>query len=403
MKGLPPNFSCIEETLTVPVNEYWQRAANFFHSTQTYWVRAFSNRGHLTGFADWLSFDPGFEQAHLTSGSGGKTRNAVESTSPDEMKRTHFFLSGGQKRRIVPQFPEPLSKISLKPGLCVCLLGWNYLESFKTGVSHSPEFAPSFFVEETRKLVGLNGPFVDGTSLTKRSERSFRANNAADQLAFFETSAKNCSAAVFIIIRVVSLDMSEDEAIYPVNYDHAAQTLQPIFASGNQANHRLHSLTQKKIAVGNGVGSVINRQVSLMNWAGMMLSEMAPVVPEAWVCPCLRGIMAWSQLIYIRPAGGEICQKVANAFEDSELHSELYPDFLSSFDQQVHSLMRTGRKDLYQSGIDFPADSVKTPLPPDYSFCCVETIDIAVRLCIFICDRSFSSYESKYRNDAAIW
>ena len=204
-----------------------------------------------------------------------------------------------------------------------------------------------------------------------------RAINSCNQIAVFEAAARNCSAAIFNVLRAARPGMTELEAARFMNYSGIPQSMHPIISSGNQDINELRSPISRMIAYGDGVSSTVGYWGSLVSRAGMMLGEVDQTFFDCVAAPYFKAIVTWYRTMRVGVSGGEVYQKTTDAFEGSGLQSFLNPGHLISYEEWMHSPMRPGSTEKIRSGMVFQSDIIPSPMKPGESMNCEDTIAIA--------------------------
>jgi Xaa-Pro aminopeptidase len=387
LKHIPlPKFQFTEETLLIPVEEYERRLAALTQAAGTDWVFVFADREHSANLTWLVNYDPRFEEGLLALGRNGQRTLIVGNEgmgylpivrAPVEVELCQTFSLNSQPRATAPRLKDILARIGVGAGQSASLVGWKYLETYETDQPAAPAFLPAFFVDVVRSLVGPNGEVVDGTALLMHPETGMRNLNSADQIAAFETAARNTSAAVFRIVTGTRPGMSEMQAMQLMSYAGQPMTMHPIFVSGKGEINGLRSPSSKIIEYGDAVSTGLGYWGSLSCRAGMMLGEPDMSFFEQIAAPYFRVVAVWYQTMRIGVTGKEVFDVVAGAFQGSGLHPALNPGHLTSYEEWTSSPIRPDSAEKIRSGMVFQSDIIPTPLPGGRLINCEDTVAVA--------------------------
>ena len=388
-----PQFTFSEDLPSIPPAEYAQRCAALYESAGADWVVVYGDREHYANLTYLVNFDPRFEEVLLLLGPGGKSTLVVGNEDmgyggvlpyPVPMMLCQSLSLPGQQRDTAPRLQDVLSQAGIRPGQAVSLVGWKYLEPYETNAPSAPAFVPACMVDMLRALVGPQGKVTDGTALMMHPEHGLRAVNSSHQIAAFEWAARNCSAAVFGVVRGARPGMSEWQAMRLAQYAGAPQTMHPILTSGSGEINGLRSPSGRILAYGDAVSTALGYWGSLVCRAGLMLGEANPSFVERVVAPYFQAVVTWYQALRVGISGGEIYAQVAAAFAGSGLRSTLNPGHLTSYEEWLHSPIRPGSAEKIRSGMVFQADIIPSavdpaasPFRPGETLNCEDTVAIA--------------------------
>ncbi len=382
----PPHFSFTEDLPSIPVEEYERRITALYETAGTDWVVVYGDREHYANITYLINFDPRFEEALFILGPDGSRTLVVGNEDmgygavlpfPVNMVLAQSLSLSGQQRDTSPRLVDVLSKIGIRKAQTASVIGWKYLEPFETDTPASPAFVPAFFVDILRKLVGPDGKVTDGTALMMHPESGLRAENTCDQIAVFEWAARNCTAAVFGVLRGARPGMSEWEAMHLAHYTGAPQSMHPIFTSGTGDINGMRSPGGRILGYGDAVSTAFGYWGSLVCRSGMMLGEVDSSFVERVAAPYYKVVATWHQTIRIGISGGEIFEKIAGEFEGSGMRSSLNPGHLISYEEWLHSPIRPGSNEKVRSGMIFQSDIIPTPMKPGEVINCEDTVAIA--------------------------
>ena len=382
----PPRFTRCEAPPVIPAAEYERRLNDLYASAEADWVVVYADREHYGNLTYLLNFDPRFEEALLILGAGNRRLLMVgneglgyTSVVPVavEVVLCQTFSLCGQQRDSAPSLKAVLGQIGVKSNQAVSMIGWKYLEAFESDQPERPAFLPAFIVDVFKDVIGPGGKLVDGTALIMHPEGGLRACNSADQIALFEAAAQNSSSAVFGILRNVRPGMSEMQAVRFMNYHGAPFSIHPIFVSGKEDINGLRSPGNRIIEKGDAVSVAVGYWGSLVCRAGLATDQIVPAYFENIVKPYFKVIVTWYETMQIGIKGGEVFNAIDKAFEGSGLHSSLNPGHLTSYDEWLHSPIRSNSQEKIYSGMVFQCDIIPTPMPPGQLINCEDTVAIA--------------------------
>ena len=179
-------------------------------------VVVWADREHSANLAYLSGFDPRFEEAVLiVSSSGdpallvGNECHGVAEAAPLLMRCVRFqdLSLPGQPRDSSLPLPEILGSEGITTGGRVGVVGW------KMYASRDTMEAPSFLVDELRRLTGATGLVENASDMFIASPDGLRVVNEVEQLAAFEWAACQTSRGVRNVLTGLRPGMTEREAV----------------------------------------------------------------------------------------------------------------------------------------------------------------------------------------------
>ena len=387
LKQVPsPVFQFVEEIPGVPGEEYERRLAALVQAAATDWVLVYADREHYANLTYLVNFDPRFEESLPVLGRNGRRVLIVGNEglgyvdilrAPIDVELCQTMSLNSQPRSTAPRLKDVLSRIGIRPGQSISLVGWKYLESYENNGSTDPAFVPAFYVDVLHSLVGVGGKLVDGTALLMHPQRGLRAVNLAAQIAAFEWAGRNASAAVFNILHNTRPGMSEMQAMQFMRYSGQPMSMHPILVSGKGPINGLRSPSAKIIDFGDAVSTGLGYWGSLVCRAGMILEQPDEAFFEKVAAPYFRVVLTWYGAVRLGASGRDIFQAVDQAFAGSGMHSALNPGHLTSYEEWLSSPIRPDSDEKILSGMVLQSDIIPTPLSQGWLMNCEDTVAVA--------------------------
>ncbi len=380
-----PGFSFPDERPAIPREEYERRLQALYAAAGTDWVVVYADREHYANLVYLVNYDPRFEESLLVLGPGGRRYLLVGNEGQGyarivpidvEVLLSQTLSLNGQPRNSAPRISDVLRRAGIAPGQRIGVVGWKYLESFETDDPQAPAFVPAFIVNVLRELVGPQGAVIDVTRVMMDGGYGLRAVNSADQIAAFEWAARSASAAVFTVLRGARPGMSETEAMGLMDYSGTPFSMHPILVSGKGELNGLCSPGARRLEEGDAISIAVGYWGSLCCRAGRF-ARPDPSFFDRVSAPYYRAIATWYQTMQLGVTGGEVFQKVAQAFEGSPYSSALNPGHLISLEEWLDSPIRPDSQVKIVSGMVFQSDIIPAPMAPGDVINCEDTIAVA--------------------------
>ena len=156
-----------------------------------------------------------------------------------------------------PTLEQALRDIGCKAGDRVGVVGWKAAQPAEHRLDVPPIFAPAFFVDTLRAIVGGAKLVIDVTPALTSPRSGLRTFATADQIAVFEWSASRCSAWVHAIIDAAVPGVSERDAFRAAAWSGEPLPTHPVFASGEDVAVGLRSPSSRRLALGDAAVAAI--------------------------------------------------------------------------------------------------------------------------------------------------
>jgi len=189
-----------------------------------------ADREHSAGIAFLTGFDPRFEEAILIVGPAaepailvGNECYGMAGAAPLPMRRhllQDLSLPSQPRDRSRP-LAELFGEEGIRKGGRVGIVGW------KTYADRSVIEAPSFLVDELRRIVGPDGLVENAADLLIDPADGLRVINDVDQLAIFEWAACQTSGGIRRLLAGLRPGMTERKAVRLLDWNWLPAVVPP--------------------------------------------------------------------------------------------------------------------------------------------------------------------------------
>jgi len=330
-------------------------------------VLLWADREHSAGIAFLTGFDPRFEEAVLIVGPADEPAILVGNecwgmvgTAPLVMRRhllQDLSLPSQPRDRSRP-LAEILGDEGIRPGGRVGVVGW------KTYADRATIEAPSFLVDELRRLVEPDGVVENASDLLIDAADGLRVINDVDQLAQFEWAACQTSGGVRRLLSGLRPGMTEREAVRLLDWNGSPLSCHLMLSSGPRASLGLLSPGDRPIERGDrftvafGIWGALNcRAGFVVEEAGELPRDIRDYV-DRLVGPYFGAIAEWYGALRVGVTGGEL-----QAIIDRRLGDPFFGIFLNAghqihLDEWVNSPIQRGSTTSLRSGMALQVDVI---------------------------------------------
>lgn len=380
-----PDFEVPEVTPEIPSRIYESRCQRAYKAAKCDWLVTYGDREHYANITYLTGFDPRFEEALFVLGPGDSRFLIVGNENLGYAGLAGLKLDPilcqslslmGQDRSKSPSILSILRELGIKPGDRVGVVGWKYLEPNEIEDGFEAIFAPAVLVDSLRMIARDPTLVVDETPILMHPIEGLRAVNEVEQIAAFEWAAARATAAVYRVVKGIRPGMTEFEAVAKMGFSGEPLSVHVMFASGKEAIIGLRSPTSRRLELGDGVTTAIGYWGGLGSRAGL-LAQDEPDFLDKFAIPYYKAIATWYETAGLGVKGGEIFDKVSDVLAEGKLRSMLNPGHLTSFDEWVHTPIRSESTEEIKSGMAFQCDIIPVPLPPGIALNCEDPLVFA--------------------------
>jgi Xaa-Pro aminopeptidase len=330
-------------------------------------IVVYADREHSANLAWLTGFDPRFEEAILIAGPTGQPAILVGNecygmagAAPLPMRRAllqDLSLPGQPRDRSRP-LAELLADEGIRTGSRVGVVGW------KTYGSPDRSDAPSYLVDELRRLVGPTGSVRNATDLFIDSGTGLRVINEVEQLAALEFAACQTSDGVRRLLAGLEPGMTEREAVRLLGWNGSPLSCHLMLTAGPRASLGLLSPGDRPIERGDrftvafGIWGALNcRAGFVVADEGELPSGIRDYV-DRLVAPYFEAIAEWYAALRIGQTGGGLNEIIARRLGDPFFGIFLNPGHQIGLDEWVNSPIRPGSVIELRSGMAFQVDVI---------------------------------------------
>jgi Xaa-Pro aminopeptidase len=327
----------------------------------------YADREHSANLAYMTGFDPRFEEAILVVGPDGEPAILVgnecwgmAAAAPLPMRRhLHQDLSlPSQPRDRSRPLGEVLGDEGVGPGARVGIIGW------KTYGRPEVSDAPSYLVDELRRLVGPSGAVENATDLLIDAADGLRVINEVDQLAALEHAACRTSRGVRNLLWNLRPGMTEREAVALLGWDGSPLSCHLMLTGGERASLGLLSPGDRafergdRFTVAFGIWGALNCRAGFLVEGESDLPAGIRDYVERLVGPYFEAVAEWYGALRIGQVGGALHEIVARRLGDPFFGIFLNPGHQISLDEWVNSPISAGSTIELRSGMAFQVDII---------------------------------------------
>ena len=327
----------------------------------------YGDREHSANLAYLSGFDPRFEEAILVVGPDGEPAILVgnecwgmAAAAPLPMRRhLHQDLSlPSQPRDRSRPLGEVFGEEGIGPGARVGIVGW------KTYGRPEASDAPSYLVDELRRLAGPSGAVENATDLLIDAADGLRVINEVDQLAALEHAACRTSDGVRNLLWNLRPGMTEREAVGLLGWDGSPLSCHLMLTGGGRASLGLLSPGDRAFEGGDqftvafGIWGALNCRAGFLVEGESDLPAGIRGYVERLVGPYFEAVAEWYGALRIGQVGGALHEIVARRLGDPFFGIFLNPGHQISLDEWVNSPISAGSTIELRSGMAFQVDII---------------------------------------------
>ena len=330
-------------------------------------VIVYADREHSANLAYLTGFDPRFEEALLVVGPDGDPAilvgnecHGLAGAAPLPMRRhlfQDFSLPGQPRDRSLP-LADILAAEGVGPGGRIGVVGW------KTYASRATLEAPSFIVEELRRLTGASGLVENAADMLIDAADGLRVVNEPDQLAALEYAACQTSDGVRRLLVSLEPGMTEAEAVRLLRWNGMPLSCHLMLSAGPRAPLGLPSPGDRPIQRGDpftvafGVWGGLNcRAGFVVADAGELPAGIADYV-ERLVGPYFAAVAEWYEALRVGQTGGALREIIDRRLGDPFFGISLNPGHQIGLDEWVNSPVTPGSAIELRSGMAMQVDII---------------------------------------------
>ena len=365
-----PDFGVAGPKPEIPAELYRTRLARLRdRATARGWdhVVVYADREHSANLAYLTGFDPRFEEALLVIGAQGEPAILVGNecfgmagAAPLAMRR-HLFQDlslPSQPRNRSRTLAEILTGEGIGAGGRVGVVGW------KTYASPGMSDAPSYLVDELRRLTGPDGAVENATDLLIDAADGLRIINEVEQLAVLEHAACQTSSGVRRLLTGLRPGMTERDAVRLLEWDGTPLSCHLMLTAGPRASLGLLSPGDRPIERGDRFTVAFGIWGALNCRAGFVVEEAAELPAgirdyvEKLVGPYFEAVAEWYGALRIGQAAGALHEIVDRRLGDPFFGIFLNPGHQIHLDEWVNSPISAGSTIELSSGMAFQVDII---------------------------------------------
>jgi hypothetical protein len=327
----------------------------------------YADREHSANLAFLTGFDPRFEEAILVAGPDGEPAILVGNecwgmagAAPLRMRRQMFqdLSLPSQPRDRSRPLAEILADEGIRSGSRVGVVGW------KTYGDPARSDAPSYLIDELRRLVGDSGVVENATDILIGAADGLRVINDVEQLAVLEHAASRTSSGVWNLLQNLRPGMTEREAVALLGWDGTPLSCHLMLTAGDRARLGLLSPGDRPIerwdrfTVAFGIWGALNCRAGFVADDASELPAGIQDYVERLVGPYFEAVAEWYGALRIGQVGGALHEIVARHLGDPFFGIFLNPGHQIHLDEWVNSPMAPGSTIELRSGMAFQVDII---------------------------------------------
>jgi hypothetical protein len=327
----------------------------------------FADREHSANLSYLSGFDPRFEEALLVLAPEGEPAivvgnecRAMAAASPLKMRTILYqeFSLPGQPRSNSLPLGEILAAEGIGRGSRVGVLGW------KSYTSRATIEAPSFIVDELRRLTGPGGLVENANHLLIDAADGMRVLNEVEQLAALEYAACQTSDGVRRLIFGLRPGMSEAEAVRLLSWNGMPLSCHLMLTAGERATLGLLSPGDRRIERGDrftvafGVWGALNCRAGFVVAGPGELPDGIRDYVDRLVGPYFEAVAGWYEALHVGQTGGTLYDIVHRRIGDPFFGVSLNPGHQIQLDEWVNSPIAPGSRTELRSGMAFQVDII---------------------------------------------
>jgi hypothetical protein len=387
----PPPLEVPDECPRIEAAEFESRIDSLLAAVDADWVVVYGDREHAASLMYLCNLDPRFEEALLVLGRGrrvlllGKEDIGYTPVVPIDIETVccPTLSLMGIDRAGGPTVEECLRDVGIGRGDRVGVVGWKALQEGEWNGELPAIFAPAFFVDTLRSIVGRPELVVDATTALTSPRTGLRTFSSADQIAVFEWGAALCSAWLVDVLHAARPGVTEREALQVVPWGGDPLSFHVVFSSGADVAVGLRSPSSRRLELGDAAIAAIGLWGGNCARGGIVAATTSDLGPdsegylEQLAIPYFRAIAAWYEALAIDRAGGEIFATITDLLARESFASSLNPGHLIHYEEWLDSPIRAGSADPIASGMVLQSDIIPTGIRPGWTANCEDTVAVA--------------------------
>jgi hypothetical protein len=280
--------------------------------------------------------------------------------APLRMRRQMFqdLSLPSQPRDRSRPLAEILADEGIRSGSRVGVVGW------KTYGDPARSDAPSYLIDELRRLVGDSGVVENATDILIGAADGLRVINDVEQLAVLEHAASRTSSGVWNLLQNLRPGMTEREAVALLGWDGTPLSCHLMLTAGDRARLGLLSPGDRPIELGDrftvafGIWGALNCRAGFVADDASELPAGIQDYVERLVGPYFEAVAEWYGALRIGQVGGALHEIVARHLGDPFFGIFLNPGHQIHLDEWVNSPMAPGSTIELRSGMAFQVDII---------------------------------------------
>lgn len=327
----------------------------------------YSDREHSANLSYLTGFDPRFEEAVLVLGPTadptilvGNECRGMAAQAPLKMNTVLFqdlSLPGQPRDRSAP-LAEILGGMGIGRGSRVGVVGW------KTYAGREVMDAPSYLVDELRRLTGSAGAVENATGILIDAADGLRVINEIDQLAAFEYAACQTSDGLRRLLFGLRPGMTESEAVRLLGWNGMPLSCHLMLSAGPRAFLGMLSPGDRPIQRGDpftvafGVWGALNCRAGFVVGGSDELPPGIADYVERLVGPYFEAIAEWYGALRVGQTGGVLHEIIQRHIGDPFFGVSLNPGHQIHNDEWVNSPIAPGSRIELRSGMALQVDVI---------------------------------------------
>ncbi len=336
----------------------------------------YADREHSANLAYLTGFDPRFEETILVLGPTGSPVVLVGNecyglagAAPLPMRRALFqeLSLPGQPRDRSRSLAEILGDEGIGAGCQVGVIGW------KTYPRPEMSDAPSYLVDELRRLAGSTGRVENATGLLIDAADGLRVINEVEQLAVFEHASCHTSDGVRRLLAGLRPGMREREAVRLLEWNGTPLSCHLMLTAGPRATFGLPSPGDRRIERGDRFTTAFGVWGALTCRAGFVVEDARELPAgigdyvERLVAPYFAAIAAWYSALHVGQTGGALQSIIDRHLGDPFFGISLNPGHQIGLDEWVNSPVAPGSSIELRSGMALQVDIIPATGTPYFT------------------------------------
>ena len=327
----------------------------------------YSDREHSANLSYLTGFDPRFEEAVLVLGPTGDPTilvgnecRGMAAQAPLKMNTVLFqdlSLPGQPRDRSAP-LAEILGGVGIGRGSRVGVVGW------KTYAGREVMDAPSYLVDELRRLTGPTGTVENATGILIDAADGLCVVNEIDQLAAFEYAACQTSGGLRRLLFGLQPGMTESEAVRLLGWNGMPLSCHLMLSAGPRAFLGMLSPGDRPIQRGDpftvafGVWGALNCRAGFVVGGADELPPGIAEYVERLVGPYFEAIAEWYGALRVGQTGGVLHEIIQRHIGDPFFGVSLNPGHQIHNDEWVNSPIAPGSRIELRSGMALQVDVI---------------------------------------------